>query len=150
MFRILMFFKNLFSSNKKVVEQLSESRNNEKPIESNLETFKEIVDESKNDEVFATWENPEEMECYTLKDAIYDSKDWYKYSNNKVINTILEIEKTPLCSKMVMEIIAKRCIADDLNMKDVSRSLNKLFVQGKISKVGITNVGRKMTLWQVN
>ena len=146
MYRILMFLKRIFSSSNKVVDQLSESRNNEKPIEENLDTLNEI----KQEEVFEKWENPEEMECYTLKDATYDSLDWYKYSNNKVINTILEIEKTPLCSKMVMEIIAKRCIADDLNMVDVSRSLNKLFVQGKISKVGITNVGRKRTLWQVN
>ena len=42
MYRILMFLKRIFSSNNKVVDQLSESRNNEKPIEENLDTLNEI------------------------------------------------------------------------------------------------------------
>lgn len=150
MFRILMFFKNLFSRKKKFVNQLSESRNNEKPIESNLETFKEIVDESKNDEVFAEWENPSEMDCYTLKDAIYDSKDWYKYSNNKIVCSVLEIEASCLTAHQILEIVDKRVLADDFTILDVRRSLNKLFHQEKIIKNSEIGKGRnKQILWQI-
>lgn len=143
MFRILMFFKGLFSRKSKANNNVS---NEEKPIQENLQTLNEI----KESEVFEEWENPSEMDCYTLKDAHYDSLDWYKYSNNKLVFKVLEIENKSLSSNDILEIIDKRCIADDFTILDVRRSLNKLFKQDKIKQSGNEGLGRnKRILWIV-